>query len=142
MDGQVTEFVAVSWIEKPWGRSSRSTSRRMPPGLPSRAEAAGAWAAAGAAARPEKIKTSARLRATVGMRGLLAESYRAPLPPPLSRGRGGGRGERSDGDGLVDRHPPLGEAPVGAAHHIHVGGEQPLGDGADAPVAELEAIHR
>ena len=27
MAGHVTEFVAVSWIAKPWGRSSRSTGR-------------------------------------------------------------------------------------------------------------------
>jgi len=48
MAGHVTEFVADSWMAKPWGRSSRSTGLSTPPGLP--AEAARAvWAAAGAA---------------------------------------------------------------------------------------------
>ena len=47
MAGHVTELVAVSWIEKPCGRSSRSTMRRMPPGLPSRTTGAGLCAAAG-----------------------------------------------------------------------------------------------
>src|SRR5260370_119967 len=42
----------------------------------------------------------------------------SPGPLPLDRGREGGEGMigGSDGDGLVDRHAPLGEAPVGAAH--------------------------
>src|ERR671934_2945510 len=40
--GNTLEIVAVSWIEKPWGRPSRCMALRMPPDL-------GVWLTAGAA---------------------------------------------------------------------------------------------
>src|SRR6266446_8268313 len=145
MAGQVTELVALSWIAKPCGRSSRSTGRRTPPGLPSRT--AGACATAGTAAATARIRSRTETR----MVRRMAESpwvtrLRRPSPGPLPLDRGGEGGEGmsggSDGDGLVDRHAPLGEAPVGAAHHVHVRGEQALGDRAHPAVAQREAVDR
>src|SRR5574338_928558 len=145
MEGHVTEFVADSWIAKPCGRSSRSTGRSTPPGLPSRTAEADGWAAAGRMASATRaaltIVTSPETRGALDM----AESpwrIRKPLTPPSPR-RGEGRGEGtggSDRDGLVDRHAPLGEALVDAPNHVHVRGEHALGDGTHAAAAQLEAI--
>src|SRR6185295_13503812 len=92
MAGQVTELVADSWIEKPCGRSSRSTARSTPPGLPSRAAGAGTCAAAGSAARLAPIRRNARTRAALGMgrspSGVRLEAP-SPCPLPLEGGEGG-----------------------------------------------------
>jgi len=47
MAGQTVEMVEVSWMAKPWARSSRSITLSEPPAL-------GVWAGAGSTVRPAR----------------------------------------------------------------------------------------
>src|SRR5215813_3086304 len=63
MAGHVTELVADSWIAKPCGRSSRSTRRSTPPGLPSAAAGTG-WSVRSTHAQAARTRARTALMLT------------------------------------------------------------------------------
>src|SRR5262245_7297424 len=50
--GKLVEYVELSWVAKPWGRSARSVTFRMPPAL-------GVWAGASPGAAAIAVAASA-----------------------------------------------------------------------------------
>src|SRR5262245_24929722 len=93
MDGHTDEIVAVSWMAKPWGRSSRWVSVRRPPGLAARAGTGTVTAAASNPTPPSR--TIRRIEIIVDTFPEPAGRYPAACQSPrLSGGRGQPRGFR------------------------------------------------